>query len=127
MRSDSSARAVSMMIGIAAVVALPRDGAADFEAVDLRQHQVEDEQIRRPIGDRLQRVAARRQHLGRESRLLQVARDELGDVAVVFDDENARHDAAAPAAIPLMVTTRRVGERGSGRTRIETCFGQPSG
>ena len=89
MRSDSSARAVSMMIGMAAVFALVADRPADFEAVDLRQHQVEDEQIGRARGDGRQRVAARREHLRREARLVQVARDEIGDVAVVFDDQHS--------------------------------------
>jgi hypothetical protein len=92
-----------MMIGIAAVRASLRAAR----------------QISRPstcgsIRSRISRSGARsarafsasragRQHLGRKPCLLQVALDELGNVAIVFDDEHARHRAAAPAAIPLMV------------------------
>ena len=71
----------------------------------MRQHQIENQQIGRPVGHRLQRVAPRRQHLGGKPRFLQVAVDQFGDVAVVFDDENAGHDRPAPAATPAMVRT----------------------
>ena len=65
------------------------DRAADFEAVDLRQHQVEDEQVGWMGGDGRQRVAARRNHLRREACLAQIARDEISDIPVVFHDEHS--------------------------------------
>ena len=63
--------------------------ATDFEAVHLREHEIEDEQIRRPRGDRRERLAPRRHDLRRETGLPEIARDELSDVRVVFDDEDA--------------------------------------
>ena len=40
-------------------------------------------------GNRRQRVASRRQHLGGEARFAQITCDEIGDVSVVFDDQDA--------------------------------------
>ena len=69
------------------------DRAADFEAVDLRQHQVEDHQIGWLGRNRGQRVAARRDPLGREPGFGEVMGDELCDVRIVLDDEDARRHA----------------------------------
>ena len=46
--STSSAFAVSMMIG---TVASGAQAAADLEAVELGQHQVEDDEVERPLGE----------------------------------------------------------------------------
>ena len=51
------------MIGMAAVCGVGPRRAADFQPVDLRQHQIEDQQIGRPFGERPQRLAARREQL----------------------------------------------------------------
>ena len=51
MRSDSSPLAVTMMIGIEAVLASDAHGAADFEPIEARQHQVEQQQIGRRLAD----------------------------------------------------------------------------
>ena len=67
--------------------------AAHFQTVDLRQHQVEDEQIRGTRSYGLQRLAPGPDELGREAGFVEIARDELGDVGVVLDDEDShRHD-----------------------------------
>ena len=65
--------------------------AADFEAVHLRQHQVQDHQVRRMLPDGGERLAPRRQHVGVKSGLAEVVGDQIGDVAVVFHDEHAWH------------------------------------
>src|SRR5439155_17903405 len=70
------------------------DGPADLEAVDVRQHAIESQEIRRSRPDRRQRVAARRHDVGGEAGFLEIARDELRDVLVVFDDENPGRHAA---------------------------------
>ena len=45
------------------------------------------------FADRDEGVAPGREDLDGEAGLLEVAADELGDVAVVFDDEDAGHEA----------------------------------
>ena len=64
---------------------------ADPQAVQPRQHQIEDDEIDRLAPQPRQHVAARRRRLDRVPRACQVMRDQLGDVGVVFDDENAGH------------------------------------
>ena len=44
------------------------DETADLEAVDVRQHEIQDHQIGRPRADGRERVAARRDHVGHEAR-----------------------------------------------------------
>ena len=60
------------------------------------QHQIENHEIRparaRSCG---MTVAPGRQALDAVPRLLQVVRDELGDVLVVFDDENMGHSVVS--------------------------------
>src|SRR5262249_47681172 len=65
------------------------DHAADFEPVELRQHQVENYQVRRPRRDRRQCVTPRCSELAGESSFVQVAADERGDVGVVLYDEDS--------------------------------------
>jgi hypothetical protein len=79
-----------MMIGMAAVASLPAHHAAHLETVDMRQHQVEHDQLRRPDGDRLQRFAARCCALGDKPRLVEISRHEFGDIRIVLDDQDAR-------------------------------------
>jgi len=69
------------------------NGTADFQAVDLRQHQVQDHQIGRSFSDRDKGVASGRDEIHGEAGLLEIAADELGDIAVVFDDEDAGQEA----------------------------------
>ena len=63
---------------------------ADLQAVDVRQHQVEHQQLRRTRRDRLQRLAAGGGALGEETGLVEITSDELGDVRIVLDDQDAR-------------------------------------
>ena len=65
------------------------DRAADFEAIDVGQHQVEDEQVGWARRDRRQGFTSRGDHLRREARLAQIAGDEIGNIPVVFHDEHA--------------------------------------
>jgi hypothetical protein len=82
-----SARAVSMMIGIAEVFGSPRT-AADFDAVNLRQHQIEHDEIRRfaAIVARASRPDALR------SGVKPLCRDsgrQVPQCRIVFDDQDA--------------------------------------
>ena len=62
--------------------------ATDIEAADIRQHEVEHEQIRRAVGNGRQRVFPGRQDPRRIAGLLECPADEVGDVSVVFDNED---------------------------------------
>ena len=68
--------------------------AADLEAVDVRQHQVEHDQIRaagRAIGCSASRPDATRSVT--KPALSRYRADELGDVRIVLDDQDARRHA----------------------------------
>ena len=89
MRSDSSARAVTMMIGIAAVASLDRISRQTSRPSTCGSIRSSSDQIRRLRGDHLQRFAARRGALGQEACLVEIPRDELGNVRIVLDDQDA--------------------------------------
>ena len=57
----------------------------------MRQHEIEDEDIRWPRPNRRQRVASIREKFSGEARLLQIMCDELTDIWIVLDDEHAGH------------------------------------
>ena len=111
MRSDSSARAVSMMIGMTGGLVVGAQEPADLEAVHVRQHQVEHDEVRRLRAHAVERVATRRHSLGRIAGLLEVADDELGDVGIVFDHEDAgghrAHSIIATDRVAALVGGRR--------------------
>jgi hypothetical protein len=61
------------------------------QAVHPRQHQIEQHQRRRRRLDLRERCGPRRCHVDGMSRFLQVVRDQIRDVLVVFDDEDVGH------------------------------------
>ena len=85
MRSTSSPRAVSMMIGVCDSCA---HLAAQAEAVLAGQHDVEDHEIDAMVGHRAHHFAA----VGRRRDVAgvgaQIFRDQRPRLAVVFNDEN---------------------------------------
>ena len=85
MRSTSSPRAVSMMIGICDSRA---DLAAQAEAVLARQHHVEDDEVDAMVGhgaDHLASVVGRHHVAGVAA---QIFRDQRPRLAIVFNDQN---------------------------------------
>ena len=68
------------------------DGAGHGDAVDARQHQVEDDQIEGTGVRADQRVLAVGHRLGLEALEAEVEHDQVANVRVVFDDEDAGHD-----------------------------------
>ena len=91
MRSDSSPRAVSMMMGSAAVRLSARSALQTSRP--LRPGSIKS-RMTRSGGVSLASGSARppsRHDLGAVTGLLEIMRDERGDVVVVFDDEDARH------------------------------------
>ncbi len=57
------------------------------------QHQVEDDQVGRRFPQPGQHIGSRREPIDAVSRLLQIVRDERGDIGVVFDDQDLGHEA----------------------------------
>ena len=94
MRSDSSARAVSMMIGIAAVVSV---GAHDAGRPRGRRRAAASGPARCRSGGRAAiACSASRPDATRsviEAGFVEIARDQLGDIRIVFDDQDARRHA----------------------------------
>ncbi|MCY1459450.1 hypothetical protein D9M71_769270 [compost metagenome] len=64
---------------------------AQLQAIDARQHQVKDDQVRPLPTVLVQYMIAPGDHLDMEVVALQVAGDQLGQGAVVLDQENVRH------------------------------------
>ncbi len=71
------------------VRALAAHGAADGNAVDARQHQVEDDQIERLRSGPHQRLMPVGNGLNLEAFEAEVELNQLADMGFVFDDENA--------------------------------------
>ena len=88
MRSLSSALAVTMMIGNGGGARVRTQRAADFETGHAGQHQVENRQVHRLLPGVGQRIDARRREMRGPAVLLDVPRDQLADVSVVFGNEN---------------------------------------
>jgi hypothetical protein len=72
-------------------VPAPPELAAHLEAVDPREHQVEDDEVRLVAPVELQAVLAVARCDDRPALLLQVQPDELDDVALVVDDQDRLH------------------------------------
>ena len=70
------------------------DGAADRDAVQARQHQVQDHEVERLGPGEPQRFRAVADRDRRQLLDAQVERDEIADVLVVFDDQHARISVA---------------------------------
>ena len=82
-----------MMIGIAGGRGIGAHRVADLQAVEARQHEVEDDQIDRLAAQPRQHVATGRQALHRVAGAGQVVGNQLGDVEIVLDDQNPWHGA----------------------------------
>ncbi|MNH14455.1 hypothetical protein D3C79_740470 [compost metagenome] len=65
--------------------------AADLQAIKARQHQVEDHQVRFAAASLGQHVITTGNHRDAELIALQVAGDQFGQGAVVFDQKDIRH------------------------------------
>ena len=76
------------MIGMAAVVGVRPDRAAQLQAVESGQHQVQHHQVGRVALDLRHHVAARRDHRRQEAGLFQVMLEQASDVGIVFGDED---------------------------------------
>ena len=87
--SLSSRRAVNIRIGTSALVACAPDGAADRHAVDLRQHQIEHDDVEWLLGDQPERFLAVGGRGDRQPFQAQVELDKLADVRLVFDDQGS--------------------------------------
>jgi len=70
-------------------LAFPTDLAADLEPVERRKHDVQDDDVERPLPEADQRVApvSARGHV--EAGLLQPKRGDLADGGVVFHEQQA--------------------------------------
>jgi hypothetical protein len=79
-------------------VAAPADLPADLEAVDLRQHEVEDDQVGVVAGVAIEGFLPVRRGDDREALLLQVEPDEVDDVALIVHHEDRLHRGAGYAA-----------------------------
>ena len=78
------------MIGSSRVVRALAQDPADLVAAHDRQVQVQDDEVRRPAGDRAQRLVPPSDDLdGGVARSLERVLDQAGDVVLVFDDEHA--------------------------------------
>jgi hypothetical protein len=86
--SSTASFAVRKTIGV--FVALLAEAASDFEAVDVRQHPVEDHEIRDEGRDRLQRVAPGARIDDLEAFVSQRRSDCVEDRALVVHDEDLR-------------------------------------
>ena len=87
--SASSRRAVSIRIGTSPFIDSRADGAADGDTVNPGQHHVENQQVeriglRQPQPRRAVRRGDRRQPFE-----LQVQHDQVADMRIVFDDQDA--------------------------------------
>ena len=86
--SLSSRRAVSIRIGTSWFGPVAADRAADRDAVDAGQHQVEDDQVERLGAGARERLLAVADRLDLEALEAEVQHDQLADVRFVFDDED---------------------------------------
>jgi hypothetical protein len=90
--------------------------AAHLQAIHVRQHQVEDDEVRHRAGARLlqpRQAAARIAGMAEpEARLPQVLADHLREPRVVFDHQNVLHGAM------LMTGIRPVGRRTADTRRL---------
>ena len=82
--------------GNAARRGLLPERAADFHAIDVRQHDVENDQVRRLLLNKFQRLASGRRALNFEACMTQVVADQPNDIGIVIHDQDAFH-AGCPA------------------------------
>ena len=87
---------------------------ADIEAAHSRQHDVENDDVHRMVADVGERLVAGRRHVRRPAGFLQVMRDEVRDIAIVFGNENVHRGrrGRADRIIPRLRAFRRFGAAG---------------
>ena len=73
-------------------------GCGRLESAQHRQIEVEDDQIRRPLGDGLQRFVAGPDDVDVDVAALKAVLDQPGNVLLVVDDEHLRARSGANAA-----------------------------
>ena len=76
------------MIGMVAVAESAAHRLAHEQSVHARQHQIENHEIRRRRTQLRHDVSPRCQTLDLMPRLLEIVGDEVGNVRIVFDDED---------------------------------------
>ena len=86
-------------------VAAGAQAPADLEAVDVREHPVEHDQIRLLPGDQLERVPAVRGLVDLEALVAERGRDGVDDRRLVVDDED-------PLCVPVRGAVRGHGQSG---------------
>src|SRR5882724_7592447 len=69
--------------------AVPLQQTGELQAVHPRQHEVEQDEVRRLAADRLQAAVPPAGGLDGETLLLQVVLQDLGDVGLIFDEQDA--------------------------------------
>ena len=80
-----------------AVQAHPAD---DLEAVDVRQHHVQEHHVRGEVLHLAQGVAARAGHADVEAEVAQGGVEQEGDVLLVVDDEHPARPLYSPVLVP---------------------------
>src|SRR4029453_13662841 len=89
-RSDSSARAVSMMIGTAAVFSWVRTARQISRPSICGSIRARTKKWGGFLGEGAERFAARGHDRGRKAGAIEIVSNQFGDVAIVFDDQHAR-------------------------------------
>ena len=94
--SASSARAVSIMIGMSRVAASRRKCADQFEPAHVRQHPVDQDQVRAPVADARKRRLAVLRERDVAAGTPQPERDQVADRLLILDDKysGVRHAQA---------------------------------
>ena len=76
---------------------------ADEQPVHARQHQIEDDRSG-PASGRAATPPSPTRRSRRVPGLLQIVRDQIGDVVVVLDDQHAAHELRTPCAKPSRIS-----------------------
>ena len=63
----------------------------------MRQHEIEHDHVGCLDGNCLKRIRARRRAFGREPGFIEISPDQVGDVRVVLDDQDAFWNRLQPA------------------------------
>ena len=80
-----------MMMGMAAVCGVAAHRAADLEAIQAGQHDVEQQQVGWRLAHAGKDIPARGDHVGLEAGALQVMREQARDVGIVLRDKDPAH------------------------------------
>ena len=100
--------------------------ARELEAVEARQHQIEDDEVGETAANRLESAVAPAFDRHSEAGALEVELQHFGDVRLVFDDQNARRDHAGDVSMrPSAGSAEKPAENGCGAGRRPRCFRPP--